>query len=139
MTEKTLAILVIVVGSLLLLLMLAGKLRDIAIGKRTLYGKVIAVNARDRILRIRYQIAKNTYHEFDWKHDSYYLPEVGLGVQVAVPRDDPYHPVTVLLSLRLLRGSPIVYANSSRLRSVLAVLLLIACILCGILMLAGVL
>lgn len=113
-------IIYIVMGATFLSFAAIPYIRNALKGQNTLNGKLIAINHENKTLRIRYRINKNTYHDIDYHEAvgflSGKLPAIGLKLTVTVKKDDPYHPVSVLMipgSRRITRKNYINHSNAS--------------------------
>lgn len=92
-------------------------------GRKMLDGRIIGIDHENRVLIIRYKLAKDSYQDI-----AYYgagaaflsgeLPPIGLKVTVTVEKEAPYRPVSVHMMRRYRGGRA--YANESRVKLALS-------------------
>lgn len=143
MEDRIFAIVSIFLGTLILSSGIFFVIRNALQGRKTLDGKVIGINYDDRSIRIRYKINRDIYQDIDYYKAPGFLsgniPKIGLKVTVTVNKDNLYHPISVEILSKHMRGSKPGYLNNSRLLTLLRFAGLSSfLIICGILTLIGV-
>ncbi len=132
----------ILLGVFFIALHLIPVIRNARYGWRTLDGEIIGINHENRLLRIRYRIGSDRFHEFDYEYAACFLsgviPKTGLKVGVTVRAEDPYYVESVLILDKYMPFSGRGYLNNSRFHTVLRTAVFSGFfILCGILFLTG--
>ena len=138
MSPTVKGVLCVILGAVFLLLPVIRVLLNQREGKRMLPGEVTGIDQKTKMLHIRCRIAKDTYHEFEWKADSGFLPQPGLKVAVTVYKDDPYKPVSVLTGTKMMRGEPLGYTHGTMRHFIIRCAILGGFfVFCGVLFLTG--